>query len=103
MTTRSSASECTGWYRGTDTPPWTSRWSGSRKGATKHAASMLEVDRGGKRELGEDIGEHLVGGAPDDASGGLFDQVANVVVVTVNSLTHCRSTINRRVRNERTC
>ena len=67
------ASGCTECYRGTNTPPWTSRWSGSREGATKHAESVLEVDGGGKRELGENVSKHVVSRALDDSDGGLLD------------------------------
>ena len=84
--TRTSASGCTEWYRSTNTPPWTSGWSGSREGATKHAASVLEVDRRREGKLGEDVSKHVVGRAPDDANRGLLDEIADVVVFDVNVL-----------------
>ena len=47
---------------------------------------MLKVDRGRKRELGEDVGEHLRSGDPNDRNIILLDQVTNEVVLDVNVL-----------------
>ena len=45
---------------------------------------MLEVSRRGKRELGENVREHVGGGAPNDGDESLFDEVSNVVVLDFN-------------------
>jgi hypothetical protein len=39
---------------------------------------MLEVNERGKRDLDENIGEHVGGGAPSDGDGALLGEVANV-------------------------
>ena len=72
------------WYKSINTPPWTSRWDGSRKGAAKHAASVLEVGGRGQRELGENVSKHIISRAPDNADGALLDEISNVVVLDVD-------------------
>jgi hypothetical protein len=77
---------CLGWYNNTNTFPWDSNWSGTREDTTKHAKSMLAMDRGRKAKLCKDVREHVVGGAPDELDGALLDEVADVVIFNVDVL-----------------
>jgi hypothetical protein len=70
-------------YRGTNTPPYSSDRAWSRIGAAKHATGVLEVNRRGQRDLGENACEHVRGGVPSDRDGPLLDEVANVALDVV--------------------
>ena len=58
----------------------------TRLGITKHAESVLAMDRRWEGKLCKNIGEHVIGWAPNELDGALFDEVADVVIFNINVL-----------------
>ena len=77
---------CNGWYNSTNTPPWDSNWVWTKVGTTKHAESMLAMDRRWEGKHSKNIIEHVIGWAPEEFDGALLDEITDVVILNVNVL-----------------